>query len=248
MGRLSVLAALLLLPSLALTQEIGEGELWVHEEVMEYYRKFDGDSSAAYFAVSTNGYDAGYSRCPSFSNCRPLDGKREAVQACNSGHSDLPGSCYIFANQNGIIWRGEVHVLSDAEFMARLYGPETIEEAVAEYVAAATGPVEGTKQSFNASKQIWQREDFRFPPPDFALTGDECRYAFEHAYLSNAARNFFLADPSGRYCGYSTGYAQAAEATAFTAAKVACATRAPASAPCVVYAVDDTLLPGRSKL
>jgi hypothetical protein len=248
MRRFFLLAALLLLPSLAPAQDTGEGELWVHEQVMEWYRQFDSDSDASYFAVSTNGYDAGYSYCPSSGDCSPLGGKREAIQACNKGHSDLPGTCYIFANESRILWRGEVHVLSHAEFMARLYGPETIEDAMAEYVGAVSGPIEGAEQKFRASVAVWRGPNFNFPPADFALVGDECRYAFKNDYLPNGARNFFLADKTGRYCGYATGFAQAKEEEAFDAAASACKARAPLRLPCLVYAVDDELIAGRSKL
>ena len=52
MGRFFRLAALLaVLPSLASAQEIGEGELWMHEHVMEWYRAFENDRNASYFAV-----------------------------------------------------------------------------------------------------------------------------------------------------------------------------------------------------
>jgi hypothetical protein len=246
--RLFLIAAILLLPSLALAQEIGEGELWLHEQVMEWYRQFDSDSDASFFAVSTNGYDAGYSYCPSFGDCYPLDGKREAIQACNSNRSDLPSTCYIFANENRILWRGEIHVLNDQEFMAHLYGPDTIKEAMAEFVGAAHGPVEGSQQSFKASPAVWKSPDFNFPPAGFALVSDECRYAFKKDYLPNGARNFFLADKTGRYCAYATGFAQANEAAAFGAAAAACKARAPLRLPCLVYAVDDQLLSGRSGL
>ena len=248
MRRLFLLAAFLLGPTLASAQEIGEGELWLHEHVMEWYRQFDRDSNAGFFAVNTNGYDAGYSYCPSFGDCYPLDGKREAIQACNSNRSVLPGTCYIFANENRILWRGEIHVLNDQEFMAHLYGPDTIEEAMAEYVGAVKGPIEGSKQSFRASPALWQSPAFNFPPDDFLLVSDECRYAFEKDYLTNGARNFFLADKTGRYCAYATGYAQTAEDAAFQAAAAACQKRSPLKVPCLVYAVDGTLLPGLSKL
>lgn len=246
--RLLWLAALAAWPSLGSAQEIGEGELWLHERVMAYYRKFEGDSSAAYFAVSTNGFDAGYSRCPSFSNCRPLDGKREAIRACNSTPSDLPGTCFIFANQNKILWRGTVHVLTEEEFLAHLYGPDTVGEAMADFVGHQRGPAEGTTIDYRPSATLAKRQDFAIAPAGFALTGDECRYAFKNDYLPNGAPNFFVADPTGRYCGLSTGFAQADESAAILGALSLCAERAPDGAGCLVYAVGDRVIAGESHL
>lgn len=231
----------------AQAQETGKGELWLHESVWAYYQQFQRDQNGHYFAVSTNGVSAGYSYCPSFSNCQPLDGKRQALRGCSGNASDLPGACYIFANKSRILWQGEVHVLSDAEFLARLYGPDSIEAALAGYVAHVAGPVEGTALVFAPSKAVWSRPDFRFAPAGLAPQGDECGYAWRDLYQENSARNFFLLDESGRYCAFSTGFTAARESEAFAEALAACEALIKPGA-CVVYAAGGMTLAGLSRL
>lgn len=249
MRALALLGALLALHSTApRAQEIGSGELWLHEGVMRHYRAFDRNPAAAFFAVSTNGFAAGYSSCPSAGDCQPLEGKREAIESCRAVDPDLPGECYIFADDSHILWQGQVHVVTEEEFMARLYGPTTIEQALDGYTQHVEGPAKSSYPSFAPSAALWTRDDFRFPPAEFVLRGDECRYAFNSLYMTNRARNFFLADASGRYCGFATGYAQSEEAAAFQSAASACASLAPNAAPCLVYAAGGELLTGRRKL
>ena len=98
---------------------------------------------------------------------------------------------------------------------------------------------------FQVSETIRRRDDFAAAPAGFALVGDECLYALAEQYSTAATPNFFLADATGRFCGYSTGYTQAEEAEAFDAAKAACAAIAPAGAACLVYAVERTLVAQR---
>jgi len=236
-----------LVPSLCYAQETGSGELWLHEDVWALYEAFESNDNRHYFAVSTNGLDAGYSFCPSGAMCKPLGGKMEAIRACNSSPSDLPGQCYIFANRNRVVWQGEVHVLSADEFLAHVYGPASIEEALQDYAGHVIGPAGDQSLPFKPTKAVWQRPDFAFPPAGFALQGEECRYAFEAIYRQAMTRNFFLADPSGRYCGFATGFSQERELEAFLAALAACADLAAAEG-CVVYAASDALLAGLSRL
>ncbi len=239
----------LFLPAAAAAQEIGEGELWLHESVWGYYQQFKQDQDGAFFAVSTNGVSAGYSYCPGGFDCWPLEGKREAVQACESDHSDLPGTCYVFASANRVLWKGQVHVLTDAEFNARLYGPGTIDEALEGYVEHLAGRAEGVPAKLLPSRKVWQRKDFLFAPAALAPADDECRYAFEDLYMASAAPNLFLLDSDGRHCAYSTGFPAADEMQAFLGALAACQKLAgPAGRPCFVYAAGSELLPGRSKL
>jgi hypothetical protein len=249
MRALVLLGALLMLHSAApRAQEIGSGDLWLHEGVMRYYRDFDRNPAAAFFAVSTNGFAAGYSYCPSVGDCQPLEGKLEALQSCRSVDPDLPGECFIFANDSRILWQGPVHVVTEEDFMARLYGPTTIEQALEPYTEHVEGPGKGAVPAFALSAEVWTRNDFRFPPAEFVLRGDECRYAFDSLYMTSRARNFFLADASGRYCGFATGYAQSEEAAAFRSAAAACAALAPDAGPCLVYAAGGEMLTGRRKL
>jgi hypothetical protein len=245
-----LLAALLLcvlVPS-ARAQETGKGELWMHQTAWDYYEQFRRDQGRAYFAVSTNGISAGYSYCPGL-RCLPLDGKNQAISACQRDDSGLPGTCYIFANSSRILWQGEVHVLSDDEFMARLYGPDSIQESLKGYVEHVAGLSEGSPSDLLPSAKVWKRADFRFAPADLAPAGDECRYAFDELYQANVGRNLFLLDAEGRHCAYSTGFPAAQEAEAFERALAACERLAgTAGKPCYVYAAGSELLAGRSKL
>ena len=241
----------LVLASLAGTapaQEIGSGDLYLHEDVMEYYEQnFRRDPGRSYFAVSTNGYDVGYSYCPSPGDCMPLDGKIEAVRACNTHRSDLPGACYIFANESRILWQGEIHVLTAREFIEHHYGPATIEEAMADYVSRTKGPEREAEGPFAPPKSVWSQASFHFPPAGFAPQGDECLYAFDR-YLEEAVPNYFLADESGRYCSYASGFAAGAAAEAYASVAASCAKLSPGEAACYVYAVDRTVLAGRDGL
>lgn len=239
-------ALLLLMAGRAEAEEIGSGELWLHEDVMAYYEAFQRKSGAHYFAVSTNGYDAGYSYCPANGMCRPLDGKRQALSSCAHNKSDLPGVCYIFANRNRILWNGPVHVLDHEAFLARLYGPASIEEALDERVGVVEGPLSASGGSFRPREPVWRQPAFRFPPTGFALTGDECLYAFE-LYQQAAVPNYFLADAGGRSCSYAVGFAQEADGRAFAEALTACEQRA-AGQPCFVFAVARDRLAGRTEL
>ena len=254
MRRVLILLGLLLglplgLPVAAHAQENGKGELWLHESVMEYYEEFKRDFGGHYFAVSTNGISAGYSYCKSFNACPPLDGKRQALSSCNSSGYDLPGTCYIFANRSKIVWQGQIHVLTHEQFMARLYGPGSVEESLAGFVEHVAGMAEGAPATLLPSRQVWQRSDFRFAPADLAFAGDECRYAFDELYQTNVARNLFLLDASGLHCAFSTGFAAADETAAFERALAACEELAGSKGgTCYVYAAGGELLAGRSKL
>lgn len=243
---LMLLATLLAGAPVAAAEEAGRGELWLHQAVWDYYEVFRQDQSAHFFAVSTNGLGAGYSRCKTFNGCSPLDGKREALLACSKSAPDVEGACYVFANKSKVLWQGEVHVLSEDEFMARFYGPASVDEALAERVEHVQGSGDARGAGQLPSKTVWQRDDFRFPPADLAPAADECRYAFEELYQTDPARNLFLLDGSGTYCAYSTGFGPAEEAAGFERALEACAELAGGN--CYVYAAGDQLLPGKKRL
>lgn len=237
-----ILGALLFLYSVhARAQDIGSGELWLHEGVMRAYEAFDRNPAGAFFAVSTNGFAAGSSSCPSAGDCAPLDGKRQALQSCRSVDPDLPGECFIFASNSRILWDGPIHVVSEAEFMVRLYGPTTIEQALQLHTAHVEGPHEDAA-AFAPSDALRAQAEFALPPAEFALLGDECRYAFQNLYMADGAPNFFLADATGRYCGFATGYTQSDESLAFRSAADACAALASNGRPCLVYAAGSELL------
>lgn len=247
MVRAILLTTLLLLAAgRAGAEEIGSGELWLHEDVMAYYETFQRKSGAHYFAVSTNGYDAGYSYCPADSMCRPLDGKRQALSSCARNKSDLPGACYIFANRNRILWEGPVHVLDHEAFLARLYGPASIEDALAAKVGVVEGPLSAPGGGFRPREAVWRQDAFRFPAAGFALASDECLYAFE-LYTAAAVPNYFLADERGEACSYAVGFAQGADAEAFAETLAACEERAAGQA-CLVFAVARETLAGRTGL
>lgn len=230
----------------ASAQEAGKGELWIHQAVWDYYEVFRQDQTAHFFAVSTSGLGAGYSRCKTFNGCSPLDGKREALLACSKSAPDVEGACYIFANKSKVVWQGEVHVLSEEDFMARFFGPSSVDEALAERVEHVQGSGGATGAAQPPSKTVWQRKDFRFAPSDLAPAADECRYAFEELYQTAPARNLFLLDGTGTYCAFSTGFGPAEEAAGFERALEACAELA--GGGCYVYAAGDELLPGRKRL
>jgi hypothetical protein len=219
----------------------GHGELWLHHGVMDYYRQFQADPDALYFAVSTNGLAAGYARCEAGKACRAASSERAALASCRAAPIDLPGECFIFASRQGVVWQGEVHVLDHQAWLERLYGPATIEESLAHFARHAEGPG-AAPVTFRVTDAIRRRADFAAAPAGFALSGDECRYALELLYREAAAPNFFLADESGRFCGYATGYAQAEEQQAFAAAKAACEAMTPAGGRCLVYAVERSLV------
>ena len=221
--------------------EPGRGELWLHQGVMDYYRQFQDDPDALFFAVSTNGLAAGYARCEAGKACRAAASEAAALASCNAAPIDLAGSCVLFATREGIVWQGAVHVLDHQAWLERLYGPATIEESLAHYVRHAEGPG-AVAVTFRVTDAIRGRADFAAVPAGFALTGDECRYALDLLYREAATPNFFLADESGRFCGYATGYAQAQEQEAFAAAKAACEAMATAGDRCLVYAVERSLI------
>ncbi|HKY94469.1 MAG TPA: hypothetical protein VJL84_04145 [Kiloniellales bacterium] len=222
----------------------GTGDLWLHQGVLDYYEVFKEDPQAQFFAVSTNGLSAGYSHCAPGRPCSATESQAMALANCRAVPIDLPGQCHIFADKSGILWRGEVRELDHQAWLERLYGPATVEEALAHKVRHASGP--GAAGDFRVSEAIRRRADFAAVPAGFALASDECLYALEEQYNPAETPNFFLADPTGRYCGYSTGYAQVQEAEAFAAAKAACEAIAPAGAACLVYAVERTLVAQRN--
>jgi hypothetical protein len=244
-GVLALLAAALT-PAAAIEPgkgEPGKGELWLHEGVIDYYEVFGKDPQGQVFAVSTNGLSAGYARCENGRNCTQADSEMTALAICRAMPVDLPGECHLFADKTGILWQGAVHELDHQAWLERLYVPATVEEALAHNVRHASGP--GAAGGFQVSEAIRRRDDFAAAPAGFALASDECRYALAEQYTTAATPNFFLADATGRFCGYSTGYAQAQEAEAFAAAKSACEAISPAGAGCLVYAVERTLVAQR---
>jgi hypothetical protein len=208
---------------------------------MDYYRQFQADPDALFFAVSTNGLAAGYARCETGKACRAASSEAAALASCRSAPVDLPGECHIFASREGIVWQGEVHVLDHQAWLEHLYGPDTIAESLAHYARHAEGPG-AAPVTFRITDTIRRRADFAAAPAGFSLSGDECRYALDLLYREAATPNFFLADESGRFCGYATGYAQADEQAAFAAAKAACEAMTPGAAHCLVYAVERSLV------
>jgi hypothetical protein len=238
-----VLALLSAALSAAMAAEPGKGELWLHEGVIDYYEIFQKDPQGQVFAVSTNGLSAGYAKCEIGRNCTRTESEHTALAICGAMPVDLPGKCSIFADKTGILWQGQVHELSHQAWLERLYGPASVGDALAKNVRSAVG--RGGSGGFRVSETIRAQADFVAAPPGFALASDECSYALEEQYRLAATPNFFLSDPTGRFCGYSTGYAQAQEAEAFAAAKAACAAISPTGASCVVYAVERTLVAQR---
>jgi len=237
------LAALALLAAAPAAAETGRGELWLHHGVIDYYEIFRKDPQGRVFAVSTNGLSAGYSRCEPGKPCTASESEALALALCRAMPVDLPGECRVFADRTGVLWQGTVHELDHQAWLQRLYGPATIAEALAHNVRQAVGP--GAAEGFRMSEAVRRRDDFRAAPAGFALAGDECRYALEELYRAAQTPNFFLADASGRFCGYATGYAQSAEDAAFVAAKAACEALAPPGSPCMVYAAERTLVAER---
>ena len=227
----------------AAAAEPGTGDLWLHEGVIDYYDVFRKDPQGQVFAVSTNGLSAGYAKCEDRESCTRAESEKIALAICDAMPIDLPGRCSVFADKTGILWRGHVHELSHQAWLERLYGPASVDDALAARVRSAVGP--GGSGGFRVSETIRARADFLAAPPSFTLASDECGYALEEQYNVAATPNFFLSDPTGRFCGYSTGYAQSQEAEAFAAAKAACAAISPTRAPCVVYAVERTLVAQR---
>lgn len=240
LGLLALLAAAL---TPAAAAEPGKGDLWLHEGVIDYYEIFQEDPQGQVFAVSTNGLSAGYAKCENGRACTRAESEQTALAICRAMPVDLPGQCHVFADKTGVLWQGTVHELDHQAWLERLYGPATMAEALAHNVRHATGP--GATGRFTISEAIRARDDFAAAPAGFALESDECLYALEEQYSLAATPNFFLADTSGRFCGYSTGYAQAQEAEAFGAATAACQAIAPAGALCLVYAVERTLVAER---
>lgn len=238
-GVLALLAAL----APAAAAEPGKGEVWLHEGVIDYYEVFQKDPQGQVFAVSTNGLSAGYARCESGRSCTPAESEKTALAICRAMPVDLPGQCYVFADKTGVLWLGAVHELDHQAWLERLYGPATMEKALAHNVRHVSGP--GAAGGFQVSEAIRQRDDFAAAPAGFALASDECLYALAEQYTTAATPNFFLADTTGRFCGFSTGYAHAQETEAFAVAKAACEAIAPAGASCLVYAVERTLVAQR---
>lgn len=93
-------------------QEIGKGELWIHQSVMDFYKEFQNRFGSSYFAVSTNGYSAGYSYCPGM-RCKQQQIKQIAIRGCAEAGGNQGGQCFIFGTPSRILWQGEVHVLPD---------------------------------------------------------------------------------------------------------------------------------------
>ena len=109
-GGFVVLAAFLWVAtgsSLVQAQEIGSGDLRISEGLLKAFAKFQSQPSGLYFAVSTNGWAAGYSVCNA-ARCKPEDGKRDALKACRKSQGQAPGTCYIFGDRQRVLWRGTI--------------------------------------------------------------------------------------------------------------------------------------------
>lgn len=109
--RFAALLLLLLLPpalaGTAAAREVGQGDLRISQGLLEAYARFQELPSGLYFAVSTNGWAAGYSVCRGL-KCTPAEGKRDALKACRQSQGAATGTCYIFGDRDEILWNGKI--------------------------------------------------------------------------------------------------------------------------------------------
>jgi hypothetical protein len=107
--RIALLACVLVIAThgLAQAQDVGSGPLTLSPGVADAYERFRSLPDPLFFAVTKDGRSAGWSYCQSLP-CAPWKGRIRAVRSCERASGGR--ACYIFANMNGVVWKGKVTI------------------------------------------------------------------------------------------------------------------------------------------
>lgn len=101
--------ALVILPhAVAHAREVDSGPPALSPGVAEAYERFKRLPGRLYFAISEDGRSAGWSYCKEFGPCKRSGARSRAVYFCERYSKGVP--CRIYADMNGIVWKGKVSV------------------------------------------------------------------------------------------------------------------------------------------